>query len=132
MQYELRLYSEFTLNPEPLPGPEQNSAELLSSIAGRRQAAEIFSRYATLTDLARASVDELREIPGVGASKAAAIKAAFLLAEKLSHEKLQEAPLLDTPERVAELLKEQNRLHTVEVFQVALLNTRRRLLSMHA
>jgi DNA repair protein RadC len=39
-----------------------------------------------------------------------------------------EAPLLDTPERVADLLREEMRLETVERFQVLLLNTRRRLI----
>jgi hypothetical protein len=38
---------------------------------------------------------------------------------------------MDTPERVADLLREQNRVYTVENFQVALLNTRRRLIAVH-
>ena len=37
-------------------------------------------------------------------------------------------PVLDTPERVADLLREDNRLHSVEHFQVVLLNTRRKLI----
>ena len=39
-----------------------------------------------------------------------------------------EMPLLDTPERVADLLREDNRSREVEHFQIALLNTRRRLI----
>jgi len=42
-----------------------------------------------------------------------------------------EPPLLDTPDRVASLLREQNRLYAVETFTVILLNTRRRLISAH-
>ena len=41
-----------------------------------------------------------------------------------------EAPLLDTPDRVADLLREENRLYTVETLQVAYLNTRRRLIAV--
>ena len=36
--------------------------------------------------------------------------------------------LLDTPELIADLLRESNRLRTVEQLQVILLNTRRRLI----
>ena len=37
-------------------------------------------------------------------------------------------PLTDTPERIAELLREENRFLEVETFQVVLVNTRRRLI----
>jgi DNA repair protein RadC len=40
----------------------------------------------------------------------------------------QAAPLLDTPERIVDLLREDNRMYEVERFQVVLLNTRRRLI----
>jgi DNA repair protein RadC len=128
LQYELRLFADPALVPDPLPGPQQSNAELLTSIAGKSQAEALLARYPTLTDLAKASLDELHEVQGVGKSKAAAIKSAFLLAERLSREASPDGTLLDTPERVAKLLREQNRLYTVEVFQVALLNTRRRLM----
>lgn len=67
----------------------------------------------------------LQQVHGVGKSKAAAIKSAFLLAQRLSRETYAEAPLLETPDRVADLLREENRLYTVENFQVVFLNTRR-------
>ncbi len=38
--------------------------------------------------------------------------------------------MLDTPERVAEALRENNRLYAVEHFQVVCLNTRRRLIAV--
>jgi DNA repair protein RadC len=62
--------------------------------------------------------------------RVAAIKSAFLLAQRLSKETYADAPLLDTPERVADLLREENRLYTVENFQVIFLNTRRRLIAV--
>ena len=46
----------------------------------------------------------------------------------MAREIRQEAPLLDTPERIADLLREDNRLYGVEQFQVVLLNTRRKLI----
>jgi DNA repair protein RadC len=45
----------------------------------------------------------------------------------MAEELRQEAPLLDTPERIVDLLREDNRMYEVEHFQVLLLNTRRRL-----
>ncbi|HCL91267.1 MAG TPA: hypothetical protein DIC50_00595, partial [Verrucomicrobia subdivision 3 bacterium] len=41
-----------------------------------------------------------------------------------------ESPLLDTPEAVAALMREDARLRSVEAFQVLLLNTRRRLINV--
>lgn len=112
-------------------GLEQvSNAELLARLAGRPVAEALMARYGRLTNLAQASFAELRSIKGIGQSKAAAIKSAFLLAQRLSRETYAESPLLDTPERVADLLREDNRLYTVENFQVILLNTRRRLLGV--
>jgi DNA repair protein RadC len=85
-------------------------------------------QYGGLTGLASASFDELQAVKGIGQSKAAAIKSAFLLAQRLSREVYPEMTLLDTPERIADLLRESSRLRTVEQLQVILLNTRRRLI----
>lgn len=38
--------------------------------------------------------------------------------------------MLDTPERIADVLREPNRLYAVEHFQVLCLNTRRRLIAV--
>jgi DNA repair protein RadC len=91
-------------------------------------AEQVLASYGTLGDLARASLDELRKTKGVGHDKAATLKAAFALAARMSRELQQESPALDTPERVADLLREENRFYQVEQFQVLLLNTRRRLI----
>jgi DNA repair protein RadC len=89
---------------------------------------ELLVTFRTLGELARASVDDLRRVKGVGRDKAIALKAAFTLAQRMAAELHGEAPLLDTPERVADLLREDNRTLEVETFQVLLLNTRRRLI----
>ena len=110
---------------------QSNNAELLSSITGNAAAQTLLERFGNLTALAQASLDELAEVPGIGESRAKAIKSAFLLAQRLARETYRDAPLLDTPERVADLLREENRLYRVETFQVALVNTRRRLVSVY-
>lgn len=91
-------------------------------------AQQILARFGTLEALARASLDELRETKGIGRDKAIALKAAFTLAQRLARELRQETPTLDTAERIADLLREDNRLYEVEHFQVILLNTRRKLI----
>ncbi|TMQ00880.1 MAG: JAB domain-containing protein [Verrucomicrobia bacterium] len=90
-------------------------------------AQQLLARFGTLENLARSSLADLRQIKGVGRDKAIALKSAFTLAQRMARELQQEAPVLDTPERIAELLREENRLYDVEHFQVVLLNTRRKL-----
>lgn len=91
-------------------------------------AEQLLHKYQSLDALSRASIEELSQIKGVGQPKAIALKAAFTLARRIAQEITHEPPLLDTPERVADLLRETNRDYQVENFQVILLNTRRRLI----
>ena len=107
-----------------------NNKELLSTLAGGPAADVLMEKYGGLTNLAQASFDELQLVKGIGKSKAAAIKSAFLLAQRLSRESYATAPILDTPERIADFLREKNRVYTVETFQALFLNTRRRLIGV--
>jgi DNA repair protein RadC len=107
-----------------------SNVDLLSTLAGKSAATMLMEEYGGLTKLAQVSLNELQQIKGVGKSRAAAIKSAFLLAQRLSHETIIEPPMLDAPERVADLLRERNRLYTVEVFQTILVNSRRRLIAV--
>lgn len=91
-------------------------------------AQQLLKRFQSLENLAKASIDDLRKTKGIGRDKAIALKSAFTLARRMAREIRNEAPLLDTPERVADLLREEMRLENVERFQVLLLNTRRRLI----
>jgi DNA repair protein RadC len=84
----------------------------------------------SLQALARASVDDLRKIKGIGRDKAVTLKAAFELAKRMAAELHGESPVLDNPQAVADFLREENRSHDVECFRVLLLNTRRRLIRM--
>jgi DNA repair protein RadC len=91
-------------------------------------AEQVLQKFATLDCLSRASIDELRQVKGIGRDKAIALKSAFTLARRMALEIRQESPTLDTPERVADLLRETNRAYEVENFQVVVLNTRRKLI----
>ena len=113
---------------EPLE--HASSADLLGKIAGTTAAEALMERFEDLTDMSKASLDELQHVKGIGQSKAAAIKSAFLLAQRLSREVFPDAPLMDRPELVADFLREMNRPYTVENFQVLFLNTRRRMTGM--
>jgi DNA repair protein RadC len=89
---------------------------------------ELVQKFGSLSALARASVDDLCQVRGIGRDKAVTLVAAFAIASKMAEELQWESPVLDTPEGVARLLREQNRLMNVETFQILLLNTRRRLI----
>ncbi len=106
------------------------NSQLLSRLAGRQVGDALLSRFGNLTKVAQASVDDLQQMRGVGRAKAASIKSAFLLAQRLSKETYAESPILDNPERIADLLREENRLYLVENFQIVFLNTRRRLIAI--
>lgn len=87
----------------------------------------LIQRFGSLGELARATLEELQKIRGVGRDKAIALKAAFTLARRMAAEIQTAAPLLDQPEAVADLLREECRPYTVEHFYALLLDTRRRL-----
>lgn len=87
----------------------------------------LVQRYGSLNALAQASWQDLVKEPGLGPDKAVTLVAAFSLARRLVREVRGESPVLDTPDAVASLMREETRLRNAEVFQVLLLNTRRRL-----
>jgi DNA repair protein RadC len=91
-------------------------------------AEEIMGKFESLDCLSRASIEELRQVKGVGRDKAIALKSALTLAQRMAEEIRRESPTLDTPDRIADLLRERNRAYEVENFQVVVLNTRRKLI----
>ena len=93
-------------------------------------AEQLIARFNTLDNLSRASIADLRQIKGIGRDKAIALQAAFTLARRMAQEIRHESPTLDNPERIVDLLREDNRVLEVENFQVLLLNTRRKLIRM--
>jgi DNA repair protein RadC len=93
-------------------------------------AQQLVRKYGSLRALAQASLDDLQTVKGVGQDKAVTLVAAFALARRMAAELRTEAPLLDSPEAVANLMREDTRLRGVETFQVLLVNTRRRLIEV--
>ena len=91
-------------------------------------AQQLLAQHGSLDQLSKATWQDLCKFKGIGRDKAATLAAAFKLAARMAQEIRREMPLLDTPERIADLLREDNRAREVEHFQVALLNTRRRLI----
>ena len=91
-------------------------------------AEQLLQKFDSLENLARASLEDIRKVKGIGRDKAIALKSAFTLAQRMANELRGEAPLMDSPERIAAALREEFRLLEIETFKVALLNTRRRLI----
>src|ERR1039457_3289780 len=89
---------------------------------------QLIQKFGSLGAMARAAVDDLQCIRGIGRDKAVTLVAAFTLGSKIAEELQRESPVLDNPTAIAELLREQNRTKNVETFQILLLNTRKRLI----
>ena len=91
-------------------------------------ARQLLQKFGALQALAQTSVDDLRSVKGIGRDKAVTLVAAFALARAMAKDLQRESPVLDNPEAIVRLLREQNLIKNVETFQVLLLNTRRRLI----
>ena len=102
----------------------------IKGVSAIQVAEQILTQFESLHNLSRASIADLRRVKGVGRDKAVALQSAFTLARRMAQELNPESPTLDTPERIADLLREQNRAYEVENFQVVLLNTRRKLIRL--
>ncbi len=123
-----------------LKGPDAlKNSDLLAILlrTGRKGASavdiakQLLTKYeGSLQSLASASLADLRTIKGIGRDKAATLIAAFTLARKMAEELRRESPVLDTPEAVARLMREEMRFQDKENLQVLLLNTRRRLIKV--
>ncbi len=89
---------------------------------------ELIKQFKSLEGLARAPLEELQKVKGIGRDKAVTLKSAFTLASRVARELQREDPLLDTPERVADFLRDELRVLGVEFFYALLLNARRKLI----
>ncbi len=86
---------------------------------------QLIHKYKTLQALARASLADLQKIKGIGRDKAVTLVARRAGA-KNGHQ--SESPVLDNPESIVQLLRDQNLVKNVETLQVLLLNTRYKLI----
>jgi DNA repair protein RadC len=117
--------------PDALKNSELIAILLRTGLKGTsaiQVAEQLLQKFGSLDSLARASITDLRKVKGIGRDKAVTLVAAFTLARKMAEELRNESPVLDSPAVVADLLREDNRVHQVEHFSVLLLNTRRKLI----
>lgn len=85
-----------------------------------------------LGGLAGMSPGQIMGRNGVGPAKGAVLAAALELGERLARRKIEDRPVLDRPEAVAEYLARSNAAARVEVFGCLTLDARNRLIRTHA
>jgi len=121
-------------------GAESLSAqEILALILGRGIAGEsvmvtaqrLLSRFGSLKGIASASIEELSQVRGIGLAKAAQLKAALELANRLeAYSEASEKPVVKTPEDVANLVRGRLKGKKREHFLAILLDSRSRLIKV--
>jgi DNA repair protein RadC len=119
-----------SLGAEALSNAELVAILIRTGLQGRSAldvAHDLIHRFPSLDALAKAPLEQL-QVKGVGRDKSVTLKAAFTLARRMAREVHRETPLLDSPESIAELMREELRLSEVEEFHAVLLNVRRRLI----
>lgn len=140
----------FTIHDLPVPerprerlqklGVEALSAqEILALILGRGIAGEsvmvtaqrLLSQFGNLKGIAAASVEQLSQVRGIGLAKAAQIKAAFELANRLEgYSQAGDRSPVKTPDDVAGLVGSRLRGKKKEYFLALLLDTRNQLIKV--
>lgn len=113
--------------------------EILALILGRGIAGEsvmttaqrLLSQFGDIKGVAGATVEELYQVRGIGLAKAAQIKAAFELANRLEDcVEVGDKPVVKTPEDVAGLVKVRLKGKKKEYFLAILLDTRNQLIKV--
>src|SRR5688500_10413259 len=100
----------------------QSNQQLLTVLIGQSNAEKLLRQYNSLSSLARATEEELQTVASITKRKSQHVRSAFLLAARLSAELLPDTPVLDNPEAIADMLRDNCRTYTVEHFQILHLN----------
>jgi DNA repair protein RadC len=90
-------------------------------------ARSLLLHYGSLTEMARASVDELASLRGMGRVKAQMIRSALELGRRLSEENRAARQLIKTPPDVCRVLADRARTLDEEHFWVLVLDTKNRM-----
>ncbi len=117
--------------PDALSDAELIAILLRTGLQGKSAVevgAELVRQFGTLSALSQATLEELQSIKGIGRDKAIALQGALTLARRMAAEIREAAPVLDSPDSIADLLREECRPYEVEHFYAILVNTRRRLI----
>ena len=89
---------------------------------------QILREFGSLEGLARAPLEAIAKIKGVGDTKAIQLKAAFELARRLSDSSRGKQRIVSSPEDAAAVMREDMRSLDREEFRVLLLNTKNGLI----
>jgi len=121
-------------------GAEALSAqEILALILGRGVAGEsvmvtaqrLLSQFGSIKGISSASVEELSQLRGIGIAKAAQIRAAFELANRLEgYSPAEDKPVVKTPDDAAAVVKSRLKGKKKEHFLALLLDTRNQLIKV--
>ncbi|MEO0292684.1 MAG: DNA repair protein RadC [candidate division WOR-3 bacterium] len=93
-------------------------------------AQNLLARFGNLSSIKEASIEELKEIYGIGFATACKLKAAFKLGEKALNKEDRYNSKITNPEVVFKLLKDDMGNKKKEYFKILSLNTRKRLISI--
>jgi DNA repair protein RadC len=112
-----------------------NLVELLAAVVGGPQQIEIayalLGRFGDMVGLGRASVHELKRVPGLGPARAARLKAALELGQRLSPPG-EDRPQVRSPADAVQLLMPKMRLLEQEELWVINVDARNRVLAVEA
>ncbi|UCC54560.1 MAG: hypothetical protein JSV68_11450, partial [Anaerolineaceae bacterium] len=95
-----------------------------------RLSERVLAHFDSLPGLARASINELKQVKGIGPAKAVEIKAALELGRRLMASAPEERPKVTSPADAANLLMSEMSLLEQEHLRVLLLDTRNQVLAM--
>ncbi|MFO7679102.1 MAG: DNA repair protein RadC [Chloroflexota bacterium] len=93
-----------------------------------RLAERLLAQFGSLPGLSRASMTELMAVKGVGAAKAAEVKASLELGRRLMASAPEERPVVSSPADAANLLMSEMMFLEQEHLRLILLDTRNRVL----